>query len=255
MDIVGRAVALAALSLVMPGIATAASERWTGKYVSISRLRARRRLERLSFAGREAAYPRRLLSTGTPCAVTLHPFARGAIEMRASSKATTRMTVTAGTLVCLVAMYADAAAEPVMHYVNSRFGFSVDIPSELIPERPPDNGDGRGFHAAQGGMRLTVSGIGNALEEDLSGFVAEDLALCRRKPPDYLIWRPNWVVFSCTTRDGILYQKTIQSGRGTEATFVNLRIHYPADEQARWKEAVTRASTSLRLTSPDAGTR
>jgi hypothetical protein len=33
MYIAGRAVALAALSLVMPGIATAASERWTGKYV------------------------------------------------------------------------------------------------------------------------------------------------------------------------------------------------------------------------------
>ncbi|MDF2599369.1 MAG: protein of unassigned function, partial [Methylobacterium brachiatum] len=58
---------------------------------------------------------------------------------------------------------------------------------------------------------------------------------------------PDRIVFSCMTADGILYQKTIRSGRGTDTAFVSLRIRYPASEKARWQAAVVTASNTFRI--------
>lgn len=154
---------------------------------------------------------------------------------------------------CLVTTGASAAA--MRHYVNARFGFAVDVPSELVADRPPDNGDGRAFHAPDGSLRVTMSGIGNVLGETLSAFVSPEMAHCAHQPPDYLLKRSNWIVFSCTASDGIVYQKTIQRGRGEDAVFVSLRIHYPVGDKARWNDVVTQISNSLRLTSSPVWTR
>ncbi|CAO3427823.1 hypothetical protein [Azospirillum endophyticum] len=133
------------------------------------------------------------------------------------------------------------------HYVNVRFGFSVDVPGDLVAEPPPDNGDGQAFHSADGSLHLTVSGLNDAAEEGLKSFVATDQKACLRQPPEYLVRKPDWIVFSCTTAKGLLYQKTLlQGGRG--GAFISLRIRYPASEQARWNAAVAMASKSLRLT-------
>ena len=133
------------------------------------------------------------------------------------------------------------------HYVNARFAFAVDLPAELVAERPPDNGDGQGFHAPDGSVRVVASGINNASDESLQDYTANDRARCSRQPPEYLVERPRWIVFSCKTKDGILYQKTMLSGRGTDTAFVSLRIRYPESASARWRDAVTRASTTFRL--------
>jgi hypothetical protein len=140
-----------------------------------------------------------------------------------------------------------AAGSPVQHYSNDRFGFSVDLPAELIAETPPDNGDGQAFHAPDNTLRVTVSGLNNALDQTLQDFIATDRARCRHQPPDYLLERPDRIVFSCMTADGILYQKTIRSGRGTDTAFVSLRIRYPASEKARWQAAVVTASNTFRI--------
>ncbi|MBP2302985.1 hypothetical protein [Azospirillum picis] len=133
------------------------------------------------------------------------------------------------------------------HYVNVRFGFSVDVPGDLVAEPPPDNGDGQAYHSADGSLHLTVSGLIDAAEEGLKSFVASDQKACLRQPPEYLVRKPDWIVFSCTTATGLLYQKTLlQGGRG--GAFISLRIRYPASEQARWNAAVAMASKSLRLT-------
>lgn len=137
------------------------------------------------------------------------------------------------------------------HYVNARFAFSVDLPAGLVAERSPDNGDGLAFHAPDGSFRVVVSGINNALDQSLRDYIANDRARCPRQPPDYLVERPDWIVFSCTAGGDILYQKTIRSGRGADTAFVSLRIRYAARAKDRWQEAVVTASKTLRL--PAAG--
>jgi hypothetical protein len=139
-----------------------------------------------------------------------------------------------------------AGTSPYHRYVNERFGFSVEVPAELIAEEAPANGDGRAFYAPAGGMRLIASAIRNVLNENLTEFLAEDVASCLHQPPDYIARHNGWVVLSCTTRDGILYQKTMQSGRGVDSLYTSLRITYPADQRARWDGVVAHAAASLR---------
>ncbi|KAA0121615.1 hypothetical protein CIW48_22730 [Methylobacterium sp. P1-11] len=142
---------------------------------------------------------------------------------------------------------ASASGTPALrHYVNVRFGFSVDVPAELVAERAPDNGDGQAFHSAEGGLQLTVWGSNNALGQTLEAFVADDHARCQRQPAAYLRRKAHWIVLSCATGEDTLYQKTIRSG-GSGAFFVSVRLRYPASEQARWQGAVATASSSLRL--------
>lgn len=140
------------------------------------------------------------------------------------------------------------------HVVNARFGFSVDVPADLVAEPPPDNGDGQAFHSADGHLQLTVSGLNAARDQDLDAVVAADRQTCLRQPPEYAARKPGWIVFSCTTAAGILYRKTLLAG-GRGGAFVTLRVRYPAAEQARWRAAVTAAATSLRPTEPARSTR
>ncbi|MBN4097793.1 hypothetical protein [Methylobacterium sp. OT2] len=133
------------------------------------------------------------------------------------------------------------------HVVNARFGFSVDVPADLVAEPPPDNGDGQAFRSADGHLHLTVSGLNDVLDQDLDAVVAADRKTCLRQPPEYAARKPGWIVLSCTTAAGILYRKTLLAG-GRGGAFVTLRVRYPAAEQARWQAAVT--ATSLRLTEP-----
>ncbi|APT33070.1 hypothetical protein MCBMB27_03779 [Methylobacterium phyllosphaerae] len=135
------------------------------------------------------------------------------------------------------------------HVVNARFGFSIDVPADLVAEPPPDNGDGQAFHSADGHLHLTVSGLNDGLDQDLDAVVAADRKTCLRQPPEYGARKPGWIVFSCTTADGILYRKTLRAG-GRGGAFVTLRIRYPVAERARRQAAVTTAATSLRLTEP-----
>lgn len=135
------------------------------------------------------------------------------------------------------------------HVVNARFGFSVDVPADLVAEPPPDNGDGQAFRSADGHLHLTVSGLNDVLDQDLDAVVAADRKTCLRQPPEYAARKPGWIVLSCTTAAGILYRKTLLAG-GRGGAFVTLRVRYPAAEQARWQAAVTAAATSLRLTEP-----
>ncbi|WCS23983.1 hypothetical protein LOK46_22960 [Methylobacterium sp. NMS14P] len=140
------------------------------------------------------------------------------------------------------------------HVVNARFGFSVDVPADLVAEPPPDNGDGQVFRSADGHLHLTVSGLNAVIDQDLDAVVAADRKTCLRQPPEYAARRPGWIVLSCTTAAGSLYRKTLLSG-GRGGAFVTLRVRYPADEEARWRAAVTMAATSLRLTEPGRSTR
>lgn len=137
-------------------------------------------------------------------------------------------------------------APALRHYVNVRFGFSLEVPADLIAERAPDNGDGQAFHSADGGLHLTAWGSNDALGQNLEAFVADDRKRCRRGSSPYLRRKADWIVFSCATGEGIVYQKSIRSG-GSGASFVSVRIRYPLGEQARWQAAVAAASNSLRL--------
>ena len=93
------------------------------------------------------------------------------------------------------------------HVVNARFGFSVDVPADLVAEPPPDNGDGQAFRSADGHLHLTVSGLNDVLDQDLDAVVAADRKTCLRQPPEYAARKPGWIVLSCTTAAGILYRK------------------------------------------------
>lgn len=57
-------------------------------------------------------------------------------------------------------------APGTFRYCNTRFGFCVTLPTDLVASPEPANGDGREFRQPRG-LVLTVSGINNVLSTSL----------------------------------------------------------------------------------------
>jgi len=138
----------------------------------------------------------------------------------------------------------EALPETWKTYVNDRFGTSIEYPSRFEPGRPPDNNDGQGFSAADGG-ELLVWGSLNALQLDLKGLEA----FVRENPPagqriTYRAAGSNWFVLSGRRGDRIFYARYILSHRNEIQNAVE--ISYPARLAATYDPIAARISKSLK---------
>ncbi|MBN1882790.1 MAG: hypothetical protein JW885_11495 [Deltaproteobacteria bacterium] len=93
-------------------------------------------------------------------------------------------------------------------YINTRYGFSIPYPSELlIPQPPPSNNDGREFLSHDKQSQMSAWGTFNIMEETLAGRMASE-----KSDPDrtvtYEATQNDWFVISGYIDGRIFYIRT-----------------------------------------------
>jgi hypothetical protein len=154
------------------------------------------------------------------------------------------MAVLVGPL--LVAPAPEAAAETWKLYVNARYGTAAEYPADRFrPGRPPDNGDGQAFTAADGAeLRIFAHwNIDGDAPADYETFL-------RSGDSDYtdVTYRAtgtNWLVLSGYRGDSIFYEKYIFT-KGKNAAVHGLTVTYRRDAKAVYDPIVARMARSLR---------
>jgi hypothetical protein len=159
-------------------------------------------------------------------------------------------------IACLLVAATPAAADTLTalgsgwsRYVNTRFGTSLDIPTDLLlPEEPPENGDGRRFRG-EDGARLEVFGTygPSAIMQPFAAYKDDLLARAEQDglTVTYTRGGDTWLAFSGTKGEDIVYAKVLEScGAAHE-----FRIVYPAARKQFYDPIVTRLERSLRCRS------
>lgn len=93
-------------------------------------------------------------------------------------------------------------------YINTRYGFSIPYPSELlVPQPPPGNNDGREFLSHDKRAQMSAWGTFNIMEETLAGRMASE-----KGDPDHTVTyeaiEDDWFVISGYVDGRIFYQRT-----------------------------------------------
>lgn len=126
-------------------------------------------------------------------------------------------------LACLVAN-ASAAAEEWSRYDNSRFGFSLAIPSAFAPQGESANSDGQSFALANRPARLST--WGGHLMSDFEGEIARAMEF--DASGGWLVTDrntgPNWATWSARQGGRILLQRVILLCNGD--SFAAFRLEY-----------------------------
>ena len=137
-------------------------------------------------------------------------------------------------------------------YVNSRFGFSIDIPAGFLrPLPPPPNGDGLGFENAERNVAVSVFGAMNALELTFDQYYQEALDDPQLGRVTYKRKTERWFVLSGYRtvegpdglQDVIFYQRLAIDDAG--AAISGLNIVFPPVLKETMDPIVTRMSRSL----------
>ena len=137
-----------------------------------------------------------------------------------------------------------ALAQSWRTYRNARFGTTIEYPTSFRPGRPPDNGGGLGFTAADTAS-FSVWGSHNALDHDLAGleqFIREEITPGKRIT--YEARGANWFVIAGVHENNTFYERYLLS-HGSR--IVNgFAMQYPSRLKAPYDPIVTRMSRSFR---------
>lgn len=146
------------------------------------------------------------------------------------------------TWILLVLLTALGVAAPTYKlYVNSRYGYRLEVPSDFRVGRAPENDDGRVLTSPDGKATLTVFGSNNALDQTL----AAAMAAAEQEMPEKVAYRQqgkNWFVLSWNHAGRISYRKVFL-GPGSLAQFV---LVYPASQKQRYQAVVTHLEASFK---------
>jgi hypothetical protein len=126
-------------------------------------------------------------------------------------------------------------------YGNSRFGYSISYPSDLlVPQGEAENGDGQIFKNADAEMR--VYGSNMLLNETLK---KEYDALLRQqgKNVTYKASGTNFFAISGKRAGKIFYRKTIENAGGA---FITFEIEYKEAKRATYDKVVTKVVKSFK---------
>ncbi len=135
-------------------------------------------------------------------------------------------------------------------YRNERFGVLVDIPPGFVNESPaPKNGDGLTFRSADDSATLLVWGtnIQRSFKLDsrevVKSAIDDGWEISYKTSMDKQP-KMNWLVFSGSKDDRIVYVRSLASCKGKQS--VNFRIEYPKTELIEYEAIVKRLSNSLK---------
>lgn len=131
-------------------------------------------------------------------------------------------------------------------YTNARFGFSVSYPADtLLPQPPPENGDGQLFLSRDKAAELRVYGDLNALAETIQARYAAALKAAPGKV-GYKVLRPDWFVVSGSdTAKGREFYKKVMFGK--DGTVRTLSLEYPVSAKKRYDPIVERVVRSFKV--------
>jgi hypothetical protein len=127
-------------------------------------------------------------------------------------------------------------------YTNQRFGFSLDIPTSLVAEQPPTDGDGLTYDGDGGLVTLTVYGEPNS--SNVTPSLAANSADSGETVTSHSVDGPVAVVTGTLQMSGrtmIRYIRTVV-GTGSLAT---LEWTYPASESAVYDAEVAHTVASF----------
>ncbi|TDB53146.1 MULTISPECIES: hypothetical protein [Bacillaceae] len=118
-------------------------------------------------------------------------------------------------------------------YVNSRYGFSIQYPSEFETQPPPTNGDGAVFYSDE--VKITAyAGHTNIIQPNETVMTYYDEELNQISNIAYKRQKDNWYVISYVENGMIVYKKFF-FGDVVSNTFI---ITYPAEKKAEYDALV-----------------
>lgn len=138
------------------------------------------------------------------------------------------------------AALSDSSAVAYRSYVNARFGFSIDYPSDLKAGSPPADGDGLVFTSADGGVQLRASGINNALPVTPAAYLQR--LLSKHPTATYHMVKDERCIVSWEEDGHIFYEKAVV-GTGSIDDF---QFAYPASQKQEYDPIVTHIAESFR---------
>lgn len=125
--------------------------------------------------------------------------------------------------------YSEAKANGnYVRYYNARFGFSVEVPRDFIPQPPPTNNDGRVFLSEDGRAEIRVSAIFNITNQTLSDIRAE-LNKEAKGQITFLGEGESWVAATWIENEWIYYKKRFITRNGK--TLSTLSFTYPIGQR------------------------
>jgi len=149
------------------------------------------------------------------------------------------MRLAAG-LALAIATAGALAADGLAVYHNSRFGYSVDYPADLlVPQGEAANGDGQVFKAKKGDATLTV--FGQYLMKEIHAQC--DAVATARSFDDahitYKVEKPNLSIASGYRKPGVVfYLRKVKAAQ----TCLSLELAYPIEDRGTFDSQVARIS-------------
>lgn len=137
-----------------------------------------------------------------------------------------------------------AHAENWETYANARFGFSVDVPADLV-KTESDNGDGASFANGDGTVTISVYGT-QIVEGTFSDLLAFSRDALSDREAEIGIEQDggDWFMITGDAGGRRYYHHAVALCEGTQSA--NIWIDYASDEQARVDGWVEHLVTSLK---------
>lgn len=152
--------------------------------------------------------------------------------------------------VAIIAFASVAAAAQSKYdtYINERFSFSIDYPSDLLTmQPPPTNGDGRAFLSKDGNIELQIWANYNALFHSVEQECAWSLENLKNVEVTYKKVADSWFVVSGTSNGKIYYQKTLYHKFKNTDVFFTFTLEYPKSQKRRFDPVVRRIENSFKF--------
>jgi len=148
----------------------------------------------------------------------------------------------------LLALISPAEAGGWDHYLNDRFGYSLDIPPDFIGASETDNGDGRVYTSTGKTQKLTVWGgfdnfvEGQGFADEVAGGLAADQQ--RGWKISYQTSTPGWASYSGSKGPRILYVRLVSACKGEQ--YAEFQLEYPAADIAKMNPVIDRLVHSFK---------
>lgn len=140
-----------------------------------------------------------------------------------------------------------ALAAVGLHYVNTRYGYAIDLPPGFSPVREADNSDGGTSRSGDGQSQLAVWG-GNLLVESLSSDVQSRIAGAEQDGWEigYRKVTGKWASWSGAKDGRIFYARAILLCHDDEAGY--FQLDYPEDAKDAFDPVVRQLLKDFRPT-------
>ena len=144
----------------------------------------------------------------------------------------------------LVVISACEASTKWVKYVNERYGYSIDYPSNIFVKcRKSDSGDGVWLESKDGKLKLTLSGGYNVLEQDghdmLEWAASEDIIKTDAKHDYYrIVYYEN--------KDIVHYY-----GKIDESYRADFSLSFPKEREKEFRSIIKRLERTLQLASDE----